>query len=144
MKSFKDIPLLGFKEDEVEPVIQQPISFLSFFDLDRVVGFKSCKEEENIVELQRILFENGADISKPYLIRKCQHRPRTSNIIYDGFRVEFSERTDLAWRLSGAATFEALIYTDDESLRKELRSLDPRNAKDRNVEVDEEESEVVE
>lgn len=111
-----------------EPHIEPPCNFLSFKDLEGVVGFMSCKETQDKSELERILWENGADITKEYLIRKVPHRSRTSNQIYDGFRVEFTERTDRGWLLNGAPSLEAQMFTKDLSLRLELCRLDPRNA----------------
>ena len=116
------------EEELFEPHIEPPCNFLSVKDLEGVVGFMSCKETQDKQELERILWENGADITKPYLLRKVLHRPRTSNIIYDGMRFEFSERTDRDWIVNGAPSLEAQLFTKDKSLAAELMSLDPRNA----------------
>lgn len=103
-------------------------NYLSFKDLENVVGFKSAKETNNQQELERILYENGADISKPYSIEYNIHRPRTSNIPYEGLRVNFIERTDDAWIATGAATLDAVIANSkDDSLIDELLSLNPHN-----------------
>ena len=134
----KDIVVYGLKANEAETVhIEPPINHLSFADLDKVVGFKSAKETNNVGELSRILFENGADMTKPWIVRKCLHRARTSNEVVDGFRVEFTERTDLDFRLTGAASLEAQLYTKDESLAEVLASLDPTNARNKKREYDE-------
>lgn len=126
----KVIPMFGVtgvKDNWVE--VMPPNQFLSFFDLNKVTGFKSAKETGNKEELERILFENGADITKPYRLEKCNHRPRTSNAPYFGFRFVFSERIDQVWKHSGACSMDAYLYTKDHSLRKELLSLDPRAAR---------------
>jgi hypothetical protein len=117
----------GVKDALVD--IKSPQQYLSFYDLNQVLGFKSAKETNNKAELERILFENGADISKPYKLEKCQHRPRTSPTPYFGFRLVFTERTDKAWRHSGACSMEAYCHTEDSSLTRELLSLDPRAAR---------------
>jgi len=117
------------EEDLFEENIEDPKNYLSFYDLEGVVGFQSCKETRSKEELERILWEHGADISKPYQLRFCTHRPRTSNIPYTGLRVEFTERTDKEHLLSGIASLEAQLFTKDKSLVAELLSLDPRNAR---------------
>lgn len=117
----------GVKDNWVD--VADPTNFLSFWDLNQIVGFKSAKETGNKAELERILFENGADITKPYRLEKCNHRPRTSNKPYFGFRVVFSERTDKAWKYSGACSMEAYCYSEDSSLTQELLNLDPRAAR---------------
>ena len=116
-------------EDLFEENIEDPKQYLSFFDLLGVVGFQSCKETQDKKELERTLWEHGADISKPYQIRFCTHRPRTSNIPYTGFRIEFTERTDKEHLLSGIASLESKLFTKDKSLRDALADLDPRNAR---------------
>ena len=134
----KNVQVFGLKENEIFPSLELPINYLSFYDLDKVVGFMSCKENQDKEEFERILFENGIDTSKKYYIEKCLHRPRTSNIPYDGFRVVAKERTDLEWRLSGAASLEAKLFTDDKSLMDELLSLDGRYCKHDQFEDDRE------
>ena len=101
-------------------------NYLSFYDLNQVTGFKSAKETNNKEEFERILYENGADLSFGYRVLNCLHRPRTSPIEYDGLMVRFVERMDKAWLKSGAASLEAIIDSSkDRSLIKELNSLDP-------------------
>lgn len=115
--------------DLFEESIEDPKNYLSFFDLQGVVGFQSCKETQNKQELERILWDHGADISKPYQLRFCTHRPRTSNIPYTGMRIEYTERTDKEHLLSGIASLEAKLFTKDKSLRDALADLDPRTAR---------------
>jgi len=105
-----------------------PVNYLSFKDLEKVVGFKSAKETNNIKEFERIIFENGADITKPYKIEDCFHRPRTSNIAYNGLRVVFQERLDRDWVTGKAASLDAYVEASgDISMVRELQSLNPRN-----------------
>lgn len=134
----KNVVVYGLKANEAETVhIEPPINHLSFADLDKVVGFKSAKETNNVEELSRILFENGADITKPWIVRKCLHRARTSNNTVDGFRVEFTERRDKNWLVDGSPSLEAQLYTKDESLAEVLASLDPTNARNKKRDYDE-------
>lgn len=101
-------------------------NYLSFKDLEGVIGFQSAKETNNIQEFERILFEHGVDVSLPYTIEYSTHRPRTSNIPYEGLRVSFSERIDPSWIASGAASLNAIIESNsDRSLVNELHSLNP-------------------
>lgn len=129
------VSLYGVENGDLfEGLIEQPQNYLSFFDLKGVVGFKSCKETQNKEELERILWTHGADISKPYTIKYCLHKPRTSQLPYEGFRIDFTERLDREHLLSGIASLEAKLFTKDASLRDALAELDPRNA--RNIKRD--------
>ncbi len=116
------------KEDLFEPHIEPPHQYLSFEDLKGVVGFQTAKETQDKELLDSILWNYGVDISKPYIIRKTLHRPRTSNKVFDGMRFEFTERVDRDWLVNGAPSLEAQLFTKDKSLAAELMSLDPRNA----------------
>jgi hypothetical protein len=101
-------------------------NYLSFKDLEGVIGFQSAKENNDVQELERILYEHGADITQPYKIEFVNHRPRTSNIPYEGLRVSYMERLDPSWIASGAASLNAIIEShSDRSLVKELHSLNP-------------------
>jgi hypothetical protein len=113
--------------------VNEPVQYLSFADLDKVVGFKSCKETNNKEEFLRIIYKNGADITKPFFIEKVNHRMRTSNDAVDGLRVVFTERTDKSWKMSGACSTEAYLFTEDGDLRSELNSLDPSKRNHRHV-----------
>jgi len=113
--------------------VNEPIQYLSFADLDKVVGFKSCKETNNKEEFLRIIYENGADITKPFFIEKVMHRLRTSNDVVDGLRVVFTERVDKEWKMSGACSTDAYLFTEDGDLRSELNSLDPSKRNHRHV-----------
>jgi hypothetical protein len=134
----KVVSLYGVENEDSKLIeLEPPIQYLSFYDLDGVVGFSSAKSTQNKEMLEDILWRHGADISKPYYIKKCLHRPRTSNQPYDGFRIEFTERTDKEYLLSGIASHEAQIFTTDQSLADELASLDPRNARNKKRDFDE-------
>lgn len=79
---------------------------------------------------RRILWENGCDIDKPFKLVRCNHRPRTSNIPYDGFKIDFSERTDKEWIDSGAASLNAYAYSaGNKDLVADLLNLNPENQK---------------
>ncbi len=134
----KGVLILGLKENEIFPAIESPVQYLSFADLDGVLGFMSCKENQDKDLFEEILWKHGLDITSKYYIEKCLHRPRTKKEVFDGFRVVAKERTDLEWRLSGAASLEAKLFTDDKSLMDELLSLDGRYCKHDQFEDDRE------
>ena len=48
--------------------------------------------------------------------------------MYEGFRVEGTERVDKEYLLSGLASLEAKLFTEDKFLREELRKLDPNKS----------------
>ena len=116
-----------FNDKEVE--LPSPRQFLSFYDLQRLPEFRLSLMREDLSSFEKLLYENGADVDKGYYVRKCKHRPRTSNEIYDGFRVEFSERCDLEWLASGAASEDAMYHSVDKDMLDELIALDPHKAK---------------
>ena len=134
----KNVQVFGLKENEIFPAIKSPVQYLSFADLDGVLGFMSCKENQDKDLFEEILWKHGLDITSKYYIEKCLHRPRTKKEVFDGFRVVAKERTDLEWRLSGAASLEAKLFTEDKSLMDELLSLDPRNHRHLKRDVDDE------
>ncbi len=110
--------------DEQLNIIEPPQQYLSFRDLEKVVGFRSALMTQDIKEFERILSENGADLSKPYNVVKCVHRPRTENTEYNGFMVQFTEKTSREWLNTGAASLEAWVYSgNDSSMWQELRGM---------------------
>lgn len=115
--------------DQEEVGLKPPVNFLSFGDLQLLPEFRLCLMRQDKDTFERILWENGLDVSSGYNVKKSHHRLRTSNSSYYGFRVEARERTDLAWKHSGACSMEAYCHTKDFSLTKELINLDPRAAR---------------
>lgn len=133
----KELKVYGLDDsDIIEESIDQPHIQLSLYDLNQIVGFKSVKETNSREELERILFECGMDVTKTYILRKCLHRPRSSNLPYDGFRFEGTERLDKPYLMSGLASLEAKLFTKDIELRKELNRLDPNKMYKRSFEDD--------
>lgn len=61
------------------------------------------------------------EVSK-YFISNKQHR-KFDNSIVRGLCVTATERTDRAWKDSGYATQEAMIYTKDHELAKDLAQM---------------------
>lgn len=77
--------------------------------------------------LAKILHTNGMDITKPIEVVHCNHR-NLRNEVVECNRIEGSERTDLAWRRSGAASLGAYLYsTDDLFLKEDMRRMSRRS-----------------
>lgn len=115
--------------DKKELQLKPPVNYLSFGDLRLLPEFRLALIREDIETFERILWENGLDITQGYNVKESNHRMRTSNQSYHGFRVDAKERTDEEWKRSGACSMEAFCYTEDSSLTQELLSLDPRAAR---------------
>lgn len=95
--------------------------FLSFYDLSQVTGFKQALEREDEQAIASILWTNGMDVTQPFLIEICTHRPLTTKIPYTLPRYAGSERIDNEWKASGAMSLEAMIFSSkDAHLRDDL------------------------
>lgn len=105
--------------------LKDPTNWLSFKDLNKLPDFRLAIMRQDQESFERILYENGADLSYGYNVVKCLHRPRTENMPYDGFRVEFVERLDSDWVKSGAASEEAMYASQRDFLKGELETLNP-------------------
>lgn len=119
--------------------ITPPSQYLSFGDLKRIPEFIVALMRQDSKEFERILYENGVDITKGYNVTNSMHRMRTSNLVYEGFRVDFTERTDKEWLSTGCASLEALqqgLGGRDYSMVQELKKLDPRGYKNNSVDED--------
>lgn len=97
---------------------------LSISDLMLVDGFKQAYGQKDEKTINRILFENGMDISKPFEEHVCGHRNLRNQHVHCS-RYEGFVRTDSWWlKESGCATLEAwLASTDDDSFRAEMKHL---------------------
>lgn len=104
---------------------------LSFADLMLVDGFKEAVQQNDTATVQRILFENGMEVSKHHDVRICNHRTLT-NKEFNGPRYEGEERLDTVWIKSGCASLEAIIESaKDPSVRFELRVMSRQVQQDR-------------
>lgn len=118
-------------------ILPPPTQYLSFGDLKQIPEFRIALMRQDAEEFKRILYENGLDIEKGYNVSKSLHRMRTSNQLYNGFRVDSTERTDKEWIASGAASLEAIQHSSkDRSLVAELKNLDPRSYRDEDEDVE--------
>lgn len=99
--------------------------FLSFSDLRLLDEWVEPRPDDK--SLAKMLFANGMDITKPYEIVQRLHR-NLQNEVVDDLRVEGSERTDFAWRRTGAASLGAYLYsTNDLFLKEEMRKMSRRS-----------------
>lgn len=99
--------------------------YLSFSDLALLDDWVEPHPEPT--QLARILHTNGMDITRPYEMVKCIHRNLRGQAV-DTYRIEGSERTDLQWRESGAASLGAYMYsTDDLFLKEDMRRMSRRS-----------------
>lgn len=93
---------------------------LSFFDLEKVEGWDSAWKDQDKVDVEKYLFDNGMDTNQPYEIRVCMHRTLCNKVDY-GPRFEGQERNDPSWLKTGAASIDAIISSSsDPFLRGEL------------------------
>lgn len=104
--------------------------YLSVSDLVRIPEF--IKNGGDPKALDKILWDNGLDVNSGYeKPRYCTHRNLLGEIVTCE-RYEGVERLDDEWIATGAASFDAQVYArGDDSLVEELRSLDPRAARNR-------------
>ena len=104
---------------------------LSVFDLMQIPRFKEASKLNDTKIIEEVLWENGLDVKQAYVTNHCLHRTLSSKIPFEGIRFEGQERLDRLWIKSGAASLDAIIHSSrDESLVEELRSLNPRAAKE--------------
>lgn len=117
--------------NDKEVLLEPPSNYLSFGDLQRLPEFRLALMRQNKEAFEKILFDNGADVSKGYNVSSSTHRMRTSNGQYTGFRVDFTERLDEKWIKSGAASEEAYFHSMGKDMVDELIALDPRKSKNK-------------
>lgn len=98
---------------------------LSFFTMMQYPPFKQAVEQEDKEAFEKIIFEAGIDTAQPYQVVSCEHRPVADKpFIFNGPRVEGSERTDLKYLSSGIASKEAHIDAiQDPTLRSDLMMM---------------------
>ena len=104
---------------------------LSMSHLLLVDGFKQAVEANDIQTVNKILFENGMEVSKKYSIRTIRHRNLQGKEVFCP-RFEGQERIDNVWTKSGAASLDAIIANSkDPHMRRELRAMSHQVQQDR-------------
>lgn len=110
---------------------------LSFYDLLQYPLFKIAAKQDDKVLMKEIFYQAGMNTDEPFEIIEILHRPVTDKEPWFGLRVHGVERLDREWLSTTIASYEAQLYTKDESLASELASLDPTNARNKKRDYDE-------
>lgn len=104
--------------------------YLSMSDLVLLDEWVAAFAQDDKAQLQRILYKNGMDTDKGIEEQYCTHRNLQKEVV-TCVRYVGSERCDQNWIKQGAASLEAYIDSaKDSSLKEELKSLNPRAAKE--------------
>lgn len=106
---------------------------ISFHILMQYPGFKEAVENNNTAFLKSVLHQMGIDVSLPYDIVSCEHRPYPNKpMSWSGPRVEGTERCDDAWLKSEYASWEVKVEaTADPELRAQLKEMGRTGCADR-------------
>jgi hypothetical protein len=95
---------------------------LSISDLLLIDNFKEAFGKDDKQSIEKILFENGMDITEPYSLEFSKHRNLRGNIV-SCQRYVGEERQDQKWLKSGAASWEAIVESCDLDLRIALKTM---------------------
>lgn len=104
---------------------------LSFYDLMSIPVFKLAAKLNDEDTMERIFWQCGLDTTKDYEIKWCTHRAVTTNVAQENYMVFGVSRSDDEFIKSGFASLDDILGSvKDVSMIEELKSLDPRAAKD--------------
>lgn len=95
---------------------------LSISDLLLIDDFKVAFGKDDKKTIERILFENGMDVSEPYSLEFSKHRNLRGNIV-SCERYVGEERQDRSWLKSGAASWDCIVESCDLDLRIQLKTM---------------------
>lgn len=95
---------------------------LSISDLLLIKSFQTAFGNDDKQAIEKILFENGMDITEPYTVEFSQHRNLRGQIVSCD-RYVGEERQDKCWLKSGAASWESQVEACDLDLRIQLKSM---------------------
>lgn len=95
---------------------------LSISDLLLIDSFKKAFGEEDKQTIEKILYENGMDVTEPYTLEFSKHRNLRGNIV-SCERYVGEERRDKNWLNSGAASWESVVESCDLELRIALKTM---------------------
>lgn len=100
---------------------------LSLYDIEQklpLIGLPNWGKLDLDVK-ESLLFSLGMDCREPnkFYIDRVQYRSETTNKLEYGLVVIGEERVDKEWRDSGYASQEAILYTEDLNLRKDLAEM---------------------
>lgn len=95
---------------------------LSISDLLLIKDFQTAFGNDDKQAIEKILFENGMDITEPYTVEFSQHRNLRGQIVSCD-RYVGEERCDKNWLKGGAASWEAQVEACDLDLRIQLKTM---------------------
>lgn len=95
---------------------------LSVSDLLLIKDFQVAFGNDDKQAIEKILFENGMDVTEPYTVEFSQHRNLRGQIVSCD-RYVGEERQDKNWLKSGAASWEAQVESCDLDLRIALKTM---------------------
>lgn len=102
------------------------IKYFSFKDVASSPQFKNIHpldllHPDNDVKVKELLFQYGADVSKPLCVQACLHRANVDKKVEVGYRYVFWERSDEEWLNSKYSSIECRIVKGKHTLyQKEL------------------------
>ena len=109
---------------------------LSLSDLLLIDEFPKVFSLDDKEKVEKFLFENGMDITKPYETEVVTHRNLQNNVV-TCLRYVGEERTCRVWRDTGCASLAAWIEsTGDFSFREEMRFMSREQNKSAEREFD--------
>lgn len=100
--------------------------YLSFVDVENVVGFQEAWKAQDKEKVEAILFSLGVDLENGYEIEINTHRTRISQQIEYGPRFSFSERKDKIWQQTGMSIEDQIANCSDISLQIMLKGMSKR------------------
>lgn len=95
---------------------------LSVSDLLLIEKFQEAFGKDDKKTIERILRDNGMDVTEPYSLEYSRHRNLRGNIV-SCERYVGEERNDKEWLDSGAASWECIIENCDLDLRIQLKTM---------------------
>jgi len=100
--------------------------YLSFVDVENVVGFQEAWKAQDKEKVESILFSLGVDLENGYEVEVNTHRTRISQQIEYGPRFSFSERKDKIWQQTGMSIEDQIANCGDISLQIMLKGMSKR------------------
>lgn len=97
------------------------ISIKDLMKLDDWVKIKSSPNDKKL--LASVLYKIGADVERGFDTLVGEHRPISENLVFDGVYFKCYKRLDYFKENNCLSGEDVIIYTKDETLRKELHSM---------------------
>jgi len=108
-------------------VKEEPIGIaksISFYILAQDKEIKSILENGKLEDLEPYLTQLGIDVSLPYEVLNCEHRPMPSKpFVWNGPILQGYESLTKEWLKSGFASLDAIIFSERHRIGKELSQM---------------------